>query len=211
MRNEKILIFGDSYSTFQGYIPEGYACYYPREANGSVNDVSQTWWHMLAAETDSEIVLNNSWSGSTICNTGYQGDCSKTSSFICRLEKLIDSGFFKENQIDRVLVLGGTNDAGTGNTRGKPKFSDWTEEDLRLVLPGVSYFMHRLSGVVAPERIHVILNSMCLCNGLLESFQEICAHCGLSSTVLPEIETKDGHPTVDGMKVIKNCVLADLG
>ena len=81
MKNEKIMIFGDSYSTFEGYIPEEYAVYYPRH---DVSDVSKTWWYMLANETASEIVLNNSWSGSTICNTGYNGDCSKSSSFIFR-------------------------------------------------------------------------------------------------------------------------------
>ena len=97
MKNEKIMIFGDSYSTFEGYIPEGYAVYYPR---ADVTDVSKTWWYMLAEETASEIVLNNSWSGSTICNTGYSGDCSKSSSFIFRLTKLIDEGFFRKNKID---------------------------------------------------------------------------------------------------------------
>ena len=66
------------------------------------------------------LILNNSWSGSTIGYTGYNNtDCSKSSSFIYRLKQLIESDFFEENQIDeiqrqysdtkrwRVLVLDG--------------------------------------------------------------------------------------------------------
>ncbi len=111
MKNENILIFGDSYSTYEGYIPEGYLFYYPREDQITVRDASKTWWKMLETETESKIVLNNSWSGSTICNTGYNGDCSKTNSFIFRLSQLIDGDFFKENNIDRVFVFGATNDS----------------------------------------------------------------------------------------------------
>ena len=28
MKNKNVFIIGDSYSTFEGYIPEGYACFY---------------------------------------------------------------------------------------------------------------------------------------------------------------------------------------
>ena len=81
-----VIIFGDSYSTFNGYIPEGFATYYPLL---DVNSVEETWWNRLREKTDFCLVQNNSWSGSTICHTGYgNSDCSKTSSFICRYRKL---------------------------------------------------------------------------------------------------------------------------
>ena len=105
----KVIIFGDSYSTYSGYIPEGYAVYYSgkRENPPDVSDVSRTWWHSLISETGSELVMNNSWSGSTICYTGYNGvDCSKTNSFIYRLERLFSDGFFNQNNIAFVLLRG---------------------------------------------------------------------------------------------------------
>ena len=97
---KNVLIFGDSYSTFEGYIPKGFAVYYSESGSGEtdVRNVKETWWHRLISETNSDLIQNNSWSGSTICYTGYNGDCSETSSFICRLNKLIDAGFFKENE-----------------------------------------------------------------------------------------------------------------
>ncbi len=210
MKNEKILIFGDSYSTFEGFIPQGYAFYYPRYPdNDNVVDVSKTWWHMLTSETASEIILNNSWSGSTICNTGYGGDCSATSSFIHRLNLLIEDGFFSKNQIDRVFVFGATNDSWTGNACGELKFSDMTAEDLLLILPGISYFIGKLSSVVAKEKIHFIINTD-LREEVALGIIEICNHYGISRTVLADIEKFNGHPTYNGMLEIKNQVLADL-
>ncbi len=209
MKGEKILIFGDSYSTFKGYVPEGYAVYYPREEAVTVQDVSKTWWYMLASETESEIVLNNSWSGSTICNTGYQGDCSQTNSFLHRLDLLIKSDFFSDNEIDRVFVFGGTNDNWTNNTLGELKYSDWTSEELRLVLPGICCFIHGLQSMISEKKIHVIINSN-LKPEITNGFISICDHYGISYTKLENIEKVAGHPTFAGMKAIKDQILADL-
>ena len=79
-----IVIFGDSYSTFENYVPEGYEVYYTEEGNPEtdVTKVTQTWWYQVVTEGNMNLILNNSWSGSTICYTGYNNiDCSNTSSF----------------------------------------------------------------------------------------------------------------------------------
>lgn len=209
MNNEKILIFGDSYSTFEGYIPECYGPYYPKIGEGLVEKVSQTWWKLLESATSSEIVLNNSWSGSTICNTGYNGDCSTTTSFIFRLQQLIDNGFFIKNQIDRVFVFGGTNDSWTGNACGELMFSDWTAEDKNLVLPGISFFISKLLKAVSKEKIHFIINTDLrseIENGILE----ICKHYDISYTKLSNIDKYEGHPTYKGMEQIKDQILLNL-
>ena len=78
------LIFGDSYSTFKGYIPEGYEVYYSEEENSEtdVRKVEETWWFQVFKEKNFNLMLNNSWSGSTIGYTGYDNeDCSGSSSF----------------------------------------------------------------------------------------------------------------------------------
>ena len=44
-----VVILGDSYSTFDGYVPEGFAIWYdsnPKEEN-DVTAVQQTWWYKL--------------------------------------------------------------------------------------------------------------------------------------------------------------------
>ena len=109
------------------YIPEGYKTYYPAL---DVESVEDTWWTKFLKETNSNLVHNNSWSGSTICYTGYAGDCSQTSSFICRYRKLKECGFFKENEIDTIFVFGGTNDSWANAPLGNLQFDSWAEKDL---------------------------------------------------------------------------------
>lgn len=209
MKNEKIVIFGDSYSTFEGHIPEGYASFYPREDNPTVSDVSCTWWKQLASQTASEILLNNSWSGTTICNTGYGGDCSKTTSFICRLGKVIDSGFFEKNAVDRVFVFGGTNDSWTKNEVGNVQFADWSDEDKRRVLPGISFFIHTLLGVMPKEKVHVVINGI-LREEIIRGMVEICEHYGVGYTRLTDVDILSGHPTYTGMTQIKDQILKNI-
>ncbi len=209
MRNEKIVIFGDSYSTFEGYIPHGYAAYYPQPELLKVSNVSHTWWRMLENETGSTVILNDSWSGSTICNTGYEGDCSQTSSFIHRLELLTENGFFKENELDRVLVFGGTNDSWTGNRCGDLKFSDWTAEDKAEILPGMCCFFDKLITVVPKEKIHVIINSE-LREDVTDGMVDICCIYDLNYTMLENIEKIDEHPTYNGMVAIKEQVVKSI-
>ena len=97
------MIMGDSYSTYEGYIPNEYATYYPKL---DVQSVEYTWWKKFLQETKMELLLNNSWSGSTIGYTGYNNkDCSKSSSFIYRYRQLQKVGFFENNAIDTLSPL----------------------------------------------------------------------------------------------------------
>ena len=144
-----VLIMGDSYSTFEGYNPEGYRLYYapvPRpDTNTDVVKVEHTWWHRLLSQVEAKLILNNSWSGSTICYTGYNGDDnSHTCAFIYRLRQLVEEGFFEKNKIDTVFVFGGTNDNWCGAPLGEKKLSDWTEEELYSVRPAVYCYMDLL-------------------------------------------------------------------
>ena len=44
----RVGIIGDSISTFDGWIPEGWRRYYPYTGSaGSLTSVEQTWWHRL--------------------------------------------------------------------------------------------------------------------------------------------------------------------
>lgn len=212
MQFKNILIFGDSYSTFAGYITDGFATYYSKSGSGEtdVTDVTETWWHQLMAETDSRLVLNNSWSGSTICYTGYNGDCSETSSFLCRLNRLIDAGFFKENAIDTVFLFGGTNDSWANAPVGQLQYADWEKQDLFSVLPAVCCFMDKLKQTLPEAEIVCIINTG-LKEEIAEGFKVACAHYGIKPVVLHDIDKRGGHPTKRGMCEIKAQILKQLG
>ena len=202
-----VLLLGDSYTTFKGYIPEGYAAYYT-ESENSVTDVvrvEDTWWHQVLSKTESRLVLNSSWSGSTICNTGYNACNSTHSSFITRLDALINEGFFEKNEIDTLLVLGGTNDSWANSPIGEMKWEGWTTEDLFSFRPAICYLLSRLSTLKA--RVVFILNSE-LKAEVTDGVKEACEHYGIELMSLWRIDKIKGHPGITGMKKIANQVLA---
>lgn len=206
-----IMIFGDSYSTFKDYIPDGYAVYYHSDADYTdVNSVDNTWWYKLINETSSNLIMNDSWSGSTICHTGYNNsDCSKTSSFVYRLNKYIDDGFFEKNKIDTVFIFGGTNDSWAGSPLGELKYSDWKEDELFSVLPAISFFVIKLKNTLPNAKIVCIINTELrpeITNGMIEASQ----HYGIDYVKLADINKTSGHPTVKGMEQIKNQILEKL-
>ena len=205
-----VLIFGDSYSTFEGHIPEGYAPYYaPKtrpEIETDVKHVEETWWHQLIAATDSELILNCSWSGTTVCNTTFNGRDASEFSFIARFDQLAEKGFFEENQIDTLLLFGGTNDVGAHSPVGELQYGDWTKEDLKQALPAYCYLLHRAKECIPNVRVVCIINSS-LKPVYADGYRAACAHEGIECINLADIDKHNGHPTVKGMAQIKEHLL----
>ena len=205
----KAIIFGDSYSTFENFVPAGYPAYYSEHwGETDVRKVEETWWYQVAKELDLNIVLNNSWSGSTICYTAYDNrDCSGDSSFIYRLHELIKSGFFDENEIGKVFVFGGTNDSWADSPVGEVKYGDLSKMDLFSVLPAVCYFFKTLRETLPQAEIYCLINTG-LKSEIVDGFGKVCEKYGAIKVTFEKIDKACGHPTVEGMKDIKNAVLA---
>ena len=184
--NHNIFIMGDSYSTYTGYIPEGYNSYYGdnRKDNPIVKGVDKTWWRILANENNLNIVLNDSYSGSTVCNTVREGFKLDT-SFINRIDKYIADGFFTENAIDTMLIFGGTNDSWINAPIGSVKYSDRTDEDLKCVLPAFCHLIERAKTVV--KNIVVIINSD-LKPSITAGFAEACKNYDVACLHLENID-----------------------
>ena len=207
-------IFGDSYSTHRDCIPNGYASYYYTEGRSSEEPHTkmlpdQTWWGRLIEITNSNLLLNDSWSGSTIGYTGYSGDCSTTSSFIYRYEKLFESGFFAANKIDTVFVFGGTNDSWSNAPLGAEQYSDWKREDLFCVLPAICYFMNELKHDLPNSNIVFIAN----CDikpEIVACMRNAALRIGVEFVELNSIDKIDGHPTLLGMQQICEQIMKTL-
>ena len=213
MKFGNIMIFGDSYSTYEGHIPAGYAVYYSghRDAEPDIFDVKDTWWGRLIETTDAVLVQNNSWSGSTIGYTGYNNsDCSRSSSFIYRFEKLLGEGFFEQNKIDTLFVFGGTNDCWSGAPLGELKYDIITEQDLFCVLPAISHFAKRLSENLHDTKI-VFIGNCDITGTITDTMKEVCEHYGLDYVALSGIDKINGHPTELGMKQICEQIISGIG
>ena len=113
-----ISILGDSYSTFRGYVlPDSNYVWYPQKAeNNDVQDIRQLWWHQLIRNNGFRLCQNNSFSGATICNTGYNGEDYSDRSYCTRLRFL--------GSPDIILVFGGTNDTWAKSPLGDFKYAD---------------------------------------------------------------------------------------
>ena len=83
---------GDSYSTYEGYMsPSHNLSWYAGKDGGEgvkrndVKQVEQTWWHLLTSDPAYTLERNNSYSGSTICHTGYRKEDFSDRSFFTRV------------------------------------------------------------------------------------------------------------------------------
>ena len=162
---KNIVILGDSYSTYEGYIPQDYRFYYCEQGRENSPPVTKmalkdTWWKRLLDDTGDNLLQNNSWSGSTIGYTGYDGeDCSMSSSFIYRFRRLKEDGFFDKNRIDTIYIFGGTNDSWSNAPLGSMQFEDWQEKDLYSVLPAICYLIHEVKAAAKNTEIVVVINT----------------------------------------------------
>lgn len=203
VQKQTVAILGDSYSTFEGYVPEGYAVWYdhnPKEQN-DVCSVSQTWWYDLF-KGKYKLVGNNSYSGSTVCNTGYEGVDYSDRSFITRMPLLMT---YSAGRPDIILVFGGTNDSWANSPIGELKYSGWTSEDLYSALPAYCYMLDYLHANAPKTRVINIINSD-LKPEITEGIKKAAEHYGMEYLLLQYIDKGWGHPTIKGMAQIREAV-----
>lgn len=128
-----VSIVGDSYSAFAGWIPEVNNTSYNETYNG-VASVSSMWWFKVIQKFNMSLMLNESWSGSTICNTGYNASDATATSFLTRITKRYGATNTLGQKPQVLFVLGGLNDTWANSPLGNAKYSDWTTDDLKTVL-----------------------------------------------------------------------------
>ena len=206
------MIIGDSYSTFRGYVPEGYEVYYAEEIirETDLTQVSQTWWYRVMEETGLNLVLNNSWCGAPIGYTGYDGeDCSHTSSFIYRLRQLKEQGFFDKNEIHTVFAFGGTNDSWADAPLGSVQWDHCAEKDLHFVLPAICCFFRELRETLPNAEIYCLVNSG-LKPEITQCMLDACRKYAMIPVTFAHMDRMGDHPTIQGMVEIKDAVISAI-
>lgn len=196
-----ISVLGDSYSTFQGFIPEGNAIWYynpPKRDMTDVESVEQTWWWQVIKEGGYRLGVNNSYSGATVCNTGYRDEDYSDRSFVTRCQKL--------GTPDIILICGATNDSWAGVPIGQYKYEGWKRADLYTFRPAMAKMLSDIRQHYPNVEVYFILNSE-LKKEINESVAEVCRHYGVSLICLHDIDKKSGHPSVAGMKSFAQQVL----
>lgn len=208
---KSISILGDSYSTFENYLlPDTNYCWYnyshPQRGNDVVQ-VEQTWWHQIIKRDGYCLCVNNSFSGSTICYTGYVDKKTgkhkdyKDCSFVTRVPYL--------GSPDIILICGGTNDSWCGAPIGEYKYENWTDADLYSFRPAMACMLDGVKRHYPTACIFFILNSD-LKESINESCSIICEHYDVPLIRLHDIDKQRNHPSIAGMKSIAEQVMAAI-
>lgn len=201
-----VSILGDSYSTFEGWlVPDTMETWYFGTLDKRRTDVwrvGQTWWYQVVKRMDWKLERNNSWSGATICNTGYNDADYTHRSFITRMNAL--------GSPDVILVFGGTNDSWANAPIGEFMYADWRRADLFCFRPAMARLLDGLKERYPTADIFFISNTE-LKPEITNSMQTICQHYGIQMIQLKDIEKQNGHPNVRGMQQIADQVVKALG
>ena len=99
-----VSILGDSISTYKGYVPDGYSCFYPYPT-ADLGDVNQTWWMQVINKLGMKLLKNNSYSGTCVS----EGTGSNSTVQDSRLKELL----FGTEAPDVILIFMGSNDCGS--------------------------------------------------------------------------------------------------
>lgn len=213
IKGQTISIIGDSYCTYSDWIPTGYACWYRTGGNedtsNDVASVKDTWWWQLSKETGLSLLINNSYSGSTICTTGYDSTDSTDSAFVTRIKLHNGQNRYLQPKPDIIFVFGGTNDNYANSPVGSVKYSDWSTNDLKSVLPAFCYMINYLQVWNPQARIINIVNEG-LKSDITNGMATACNHYGIENLVLYNISKTGGHPNKAGMITIKEQIKAIL-
>lgn len=191
-----VSILGDSYSTFKDFVvPDTNFVWYPRDSvkHNDVTDVRQTWWHQFVRQGNFRLCQNNSFSGATICNTGYKGEDYSDRSYVTRARYL--------GSPEIIIVFGGTNDTWAKSPVGEYKYGDWTPQDLYSFRPAMACLLSSLQDRYPGAEVYVVINDI-LSKEITASMQVISDHYGVRWILLHDIDKQWGHPSQKGMTQI---------
>ena len=200
-------ILGDSYSTFQGWIPEGNSCYYPNpESVDDVLQVEQTWWHQLMQRREMKLLRNESYSGATVC-TQVREPQPPESSFTVRAHYLKEFRDENGQGPELIILFGCTNDSWLDRKVGQVKFEDRTAGDLNSVLPAYCDTLETLCTKHPAAKVVCVINTD-LKPEISQGILAAAAHYGAVAVELANIDKQNGHPSALGMKQIADQVEA---
>lgn len=211
-----VAIFGDSYSTYEGWIPDGYEPWYRDSGNNNpendTSDVSQTWWYRLIKDNGLKLTINSSWTGSTICNTGLTG-AESDYSFIKRMVTDFGTGRRADEKPELILIMAGVNDSLSPATVGELQYSDWTEENLKTVLPAVCYMLDYVKRW-NPTATVVLIAPYVVKADIKTGMETACEHYGVhyctTCNLVNNGGNAGGHPNQTGHLLLKKDVEAFL-
>ncbi|MGN0322077.1 MAG: SGNH/GDSL hydrolase family protein [Oliverpabstia sp.] len=201
---KKLAILGDSYSTYEGYIPDDYQCWYSKSGNAlqnDVNDVSDVWWKLLMEEKQMELVANCSYSGSTVCYTGYPDYDGVKTSFVYRMNREFGNLNNRGDVPDIIIIFGGTNDFFNQSPIGEICYGRQESSDLLYFAPAFCNIVEYMIQNFPQSRILTVINDD-ITSLIRDVEREVSRHYQVEYIELKHIDKQNGHPSKLGMRQI---------
>ena len=187
-----VAIVGDSFSTLKNYIKKGNIAYYPMNGN-DVLTVQDTWWYKVINSINGNLLINDSFSGSSVSNTKSVADAQY--SFINRIKLTLGADNVSNIKPDVIFILGGTNDSTA--PIGDYIYSNW---------PAFAYMIDYLQTWNPFAKIYVVTQNY-LPQERKTVISNVCTHYGIDNIVTASYSAVGGHPNKDGMNTIANSVI----
>ena len=229
-QNKLFSILGDSISTLSGYSIPDYATYYDisRGLYAQVITPDDTWWGQVINRLGGELLVNNSFSGSTVCwDSRYE-----IQSYGCSDERT--SGLDDNGKMpDVIMIFIGINDFGKGTkiTAEKDGSEDLSVfsvayakmlEQLRYNYPNAELWCFTFPLSTCKSRENFVfpycrggIHIEQYCDAIRDAIRK-CAlqnKCRIIDLYASNVtyDTVDGfHPNAEGMKTIADAVLEQL-
>ena len=222
-------ILGDSISTLQGYSEPEYAIFYDtaRKLESGVLTSLDTWWGQVIKQLEGKLLVNNSFSGSTVCwHPLYE-----VASYACSTKRT--SSLRKEGvSPDVIMIYMGTNDWGCGTRIYYDEKYDCSEDNPALFSVAYRKMLVKLKNNYPEAEIWCFTLPISCCSSM-EGFafpycyggrhideycQEIRACAAELGCRLIDLhahdepyDTIDGfHPNASGMRTIANAVIGGI-
>ena len=220
LKAESFSVYGNSISTYEGYIPSEFKTWYTPEKIR----VEETWWYLVGEAMGWSLCNNSSWSGSRV---SYDKKSDYNSYFISpyRLTNLSQKGI-----PDNLFVLGGVNDwFGSINKLGEVSSVDSMElcgaynlmlDRIKVLYPNTTiYCISILPFKYEGKTENSINKAGWSITGANKKLEIICASykvffinmedCEFSNNIMAY--TIDGlHPNSKGMKLLADYIVTRI-
>lgn len=194
----RLVILGDSLSAYRGWIPEGNATWYDGRGDGvnwqdnDVSSVTDMWWYKLCKRLGCTLLINESYSGSTIANMRGTADTSQ-SSFVTRCARSIGADATLSPKGDLIIIQGGLNDTWGGTAHGTPNYTgNFSESELNNVLPAFCNVLYNVMLYNPGARILFLIDDA-VNSSLKESMRDVCHHMGIPYVDIVAAPKINGH------------------
>ena len=199
LNGKTISILGDSISTFEPFIPSGFASFYPYPT-ADVNDVNMTWWMQVINKVGGRLFVNNSYSGTCVADLS-----SNATKNIGR----INYNLIGNKYADVLIIYMGSNDCASGSINEATFKAGYKQmlDNIKKVCPNQEIILMTLTST----SFYSATKQKAFNNIIREYASSYKLRLvDVENTSLDDHKVDSAHPDYSGMKILADAVINEL-